>query len=80
MNFKNLIMDKLIIPSILSVGDTVYLADNLLRISQPLTGSDGKLKILYDLLSKDYARLVKNQKYSGKSLHTKTKTDICVFN
>lgn len=63
-------MEKLIIPSLLSVSDGVLMAARMLKTSQPLTVNDPKLLKLYTQLTSVYNRLVKNQKYSGKSLLT----------
>ena len=60
-------MEKLIIPSILSVSDVIPLAGRILKSTQPLTESDNRVKALHTRLSLVYDRLVKNQKNTNKS-------------
>ncbi len=60
-------MEKLIIPSILSVSDVIPLCDRILKTTQPLTESDNRVKELHARLSVVYDRLVKNQKNTNKS-------------
>lgn len=63
-------MEKLIVPSILSVSDVVTMTDRILKIVQKLTGNDPKLNGLYNKLNLIFIRLVKNQKNTSKSLLT----------
>lgn len=60
-------MEKLIIPSILSVSDVIPLCDRILKITGPLTETDFRIKELHTRLSSVYMRLVKNQKNTSKS-------------
>ncbi len=60
-------MEKLIIPSILSVSDVIPLCNRILKTTQPLTESDNRVKELHTRLSLVYDRLVKNQKNTNKS-------------
>lgn len=63
-------MEKIIIPSLLSVSDGVLMADRILEFILPLTVNDPKLLKLYTTLLSIKKRLVKNQKNSNKSLLT----------
>jgi hypothetical protein len=63
-------MEKLIIPSILTVSDVINLADNVLKITLPCTGLDVKFGNLYNKNKQIFDRLVKNQKSSLKSEFT----------
>lgn len=63
-------MEKLIVPSILTVPDVVNLTDNVLKITLPATGSDLKFSNLYMKNKQIFDRLVKNQKSSLKSEFT----------
>jgi len=60
-------MEKLIIPSLLSVSDGVLMAERFEKTIQPLTEIDPKIKNLYSGLSSVYKRLVKNQKNATKN-------------
>jgi hypothetical protein len=60
-------MEKLILPSILLVRDVIPLCELILKVTQPLTEFDPKLKDLHQKVSGIYVRLVKNQKNSTKS-------------
>jgi hypothetical protein len=60
-------MEKLILPSILLVRDVIPLCELILKVTQPLTEFDPKIKDLHQKVSGIYLRLVKNQKYSPKS-------------
>jgi len=60
-------MEKLIIPSILSVSDVISMSERILKITQPLTQIDPKFMNLHTNTSLIFARLVKNQKYTSKS-------------
>jgi hypothetical protein len=60
-------MEKLIIPSLLSVSDGVLMAERFEKTTQPLAETDPKIKNLYNGLTSVYKRLVKNQKNGGKS-------------
>jgi len=63
-------MEKLIIPSILTVSDVINLADNILKITLPCTELDAKFSTLYNRNKQIFDRLVKNQKNSLKSEFT----------
>ncbi len=63
-------MEKLILPSLLSINETAFMATRLLELTTSLTESDDKLKTLRDALSGIVERLMNNLKYSGKSLLT----------
>ncbi|MBK5215167.1 MAG: hypothetical protein JJE55_16090, partial [Flavobacteriaceae bacterium] len=63
-------MEKIIIPSLLSVSDGILMADRILETSQPLTVNDPKLFKFHATLSSVKTRLLKNQKNSNKSLLT----------
>lgn len=63
-------MEKLIIPSILTVSDVVNLTDNVLKITLPGAPVDSKFGILYEKNKQIFDRLVKNQKSSLKSEFT----------
>lgn len=63
-------MEKIIIPSLLSVSDGVLMADRILETTQPLTVNDPKLLKRHTKLSSVKTRLLKNQKKSNKSLLT----------
>ena len=63
-------MEKLIVPYLLSVSDSILMAERFVKTTQPLTETDPKIKNLYNKLSSVYNRLVKNQKNKGKSLLT----------
>ena len=60
-------MEKLIIPSILSVSDVIPLCDRILKTTQPLTESDNRVKELHARLSVVYDRLVKNQNGAARA-------------
>jgi len=61
-------MEKLIIPSILSVNDVIPLAARILKITQLLADNDIRIRDLHTTVSRIHERLVKNQKNTGKSL------------
>lgn len=63
-------MEKLIVPSILTVSDVITLTDNILKITLPGTGSDSKFGNLYAKNKQIFDRLVKNQKSTLKSEFT----------
>lgn len=63
-------MEKLIIPSILTVSDVVNLVDNVLKITLPCTELDTKFSNLYARNKQIFDRLVKNQKSTLKSEFT----------
>ena len=63
-------MEKLIIPSILTVSDVINLADNILKITLPCTELDAKFSNLYNRNKQIFDRLVKNQKSTLKSEFT----------
>jgi hypothetical protein len=63
-------MEKLIVPSILTVSDVVNLADNVLKITLPAADSDLKFSNLYTKNKQIFDRLVKNQKSTLKSEFT----------
>jgi len=63
-------MEKLIVPSLLSVSDVILMAERFEKTIQPLTEIDPKIKNLYNELISVYKRLVKNQKNGSKSLLT----------
>jgi len=63
-------MEKLIIPSLLTVSDVISLVDKVLKISLPDTGIDSKFIALYTRNKQIFDRLVKNQKSSLKSEFT----------
>jgi len=63
-------MEKLIIPSILTVSDVVNLTDNVLKITLPGAPVDSKFGNLYEKNKQIFDRLVKNQKSSLKSEFT----------
>ena len=60
-------MEKLIIPSLLSVSDGVLMAERFEKTTQPLAEKDPKIKNLHTRVSSVYKRLVKNQKNASKS-------------
>jgi hypothetical protein len=63
-------MEKLIIPSILSVNDAISMSEKVLNITQPLTGNDSKFANLHVKTSLIYERLLKNKKSVLKSSFT----------
>jgi hypothetical protein len=63
-------MEKLIIPSILTVPDVINLTDKVLKITLPCTGMDVKFSNLYQRNKQIFDRLVKNQKSTLKSEFT----------
>jgi len=63
-------MEKLIIPSILTVSDVINLAGNVLKITLPCTELDAKFSNLYTRNKQIFDRLVKNQKSMLKSEFT----------
>ncbi len=63
-------MEKLIVPSLLSVSDGVLMAERFEKTIQALIETDPKVKNLYNGMTSVYKRLVKNQKNGGKSLLT----------
>lgn len=63
-------MEKLIVPSLLSVSDGVLMAERFEKTIQALIETDPKMKKLYNGMTSVYKRLVKNQKNGGKSLLT----------
>lgn len=63
-------MEKLIIPSLLTVPDVIIITDNVLKITSPFAGSDPKIGNLYNKNRQIFDRLVKNQKSSLKSEFT----------
>ena len=60
-------MEKLIVPSLLSVSDGVLMAERFEKTTQPLAEKDPKIKDLHTRMSSVYKRLVKNQKNASKS-------------
>jgi hypothetical protein len=60
-------MEKLIIPSILTVSDVVSMTDAVLKITLPATEFDVKFRDLYSRNKLIFDRLVKNQKNTLKS-------------
>jgi len=60
-------MEKLIIPSILSVSDVISMTERILHITQPISGIDTKFLMLYIQTSQIFERLVWNQKKTSKS-------------
>ena len=60
-------MEKLIISSILLVSDVIPLSERILKITQPLTETEPKIRDLHNCVSHIYGRLVKNQKNVNKS-------------
>ena len=60
-------MEKLIIPSLLSVSDGILMAERFIETTLYLTETDPKIKNLHTSLSSVFKRLVKNQKIAGKS-------------
>ena len=60
-------MEKLIVPSLLSVSDGILMAERFEKTIQPLTEIDPKIKNLHSGLSSVYKRLVKNQKNASKN-------------
>jgi len=63
-------MEKLLIPSLLTVSDVINLADSVLKITLPIIGKDQKLASLYEKNKLIFDRLVKNQKSTLKSEYT----------
>jgi hypothetical protein len=63
-------MNKLIIPSLLNVGEVISMADYVLKTTEIFIATDPRMNQLHQNLLSDYNRLVKNQKYSPQSLHT----------
>jgi len=63
-------MEKLIVPSILSVPDVITITDNVLKIASPFISLDPKIGNLSDKCRQILDRLVKNQKSSLKSEYT----------
>jgi hypothetical protein len=64
-------MEKLIVPSILTVSDVINLVDNVLKITLPIIENDQKLGVLYEKNKQIFDRLVRNQKSTLKSGYTK---------
>ena len=60
-------MEKLIVPSLLSVSDGILMAERFEKTIQPLAETDPKIKKLHTRLSSVYKRIVKNQKNASKS-------------
>ena len=60
-------MEKLIIPSILTVGDVIPLCECILKVTLPLTENDSRIKELHTKLSQINIRLVRNQKNTSKN-------------
>jgi len=70
-NAKNqFTMEKLIIPSILTVPDVITIVDSVLKLTSPFTSTETKIKNLNERCSQILDRLVKNQKSSLKSEFT----------
>jgi hypothetical protein len=63
-------MEKLIIPSILSVSDVISMSERILNVTLPLTEMDPKFGSLHAQTSSIFARLVKNQKSTTKNSFT----------
>jgi hypothetical protein len=63
-------MNKLIIPSLLNVGEVISMADYVLKTTESFTATDPRMNQLHQSLLSAYNRLVKNQKYSPLSQHT----------
>ena len=63
-------MNKLIIPSLLNVGEVISMADYVLKTTENFISTDPRMNQLHQSLLSAYNRLVKNQKYSPQSLHT----------
>ena len=60
-------MEKLIVPSLLSVSDGILMAERFKETIQNLIENDPKIKHLYNGLTSVYNRLVKNQTIGVKS-------------
>jgi len=60
-------MEKLIVPSLLSVSDGILMAERFEKTIQALIETDPKVKNLYNGMTSVYNRLVKNQKNGIKS-------------
>ncbi|HEY5592165.1 MAG TPA: DUF6261 family protein [Paludibacter sp.] len=60
-------MEKLIVPSLLSVSDGILMAERFKKTIQALIETDPKIRNLYNGFISVYKRLVKNQKNGGKS-------------
>jgi hypothetical protein len=63
-------MEKLIIPSLLSVSDGILISERVLDATRSLTVADPKLLALFTKTESIFDRIVKNQNYSSKSLLT----------
>jgi len=63
-------MEKLIIPSLLSVSDGILITERVLDATRPFTVTDPKLLALFTKTESIFNRIVKNQNYSSKSLLT----------
>ena len=63
-------MEKLIIPSILTVSDVIPLCERILKTTLPLTETDSRIKELHTKLSSVHQRLIRNQKNTNKSTLT----------
>lgn len=68
-------MEKLIIPSLLSINEFSYLSTNLLKVTEAFTASDVKFKLLHDRLADINHRLVQNLKFPRSSLYTARKEE-----
>lgn len=68
-------MEKIIIPSLLVPGNSVFLAENMLRITTPFLDSDPKLQLLHTSLTGIYNRMVENMNNPRKSAFTQTKLE-----
>jgi len=60
-------MEKLIVPTLLSVSDGILMAERFVMTTQVLTETDANIRNLYNGLNSVYKRIVKNQKTGGKS-------------
>lgn len=60
-------MEKLIVPTLLSVSDGILMAERFEKTIQKLTETDPKVKNLYDVMTSVSRRLVKNQKNGTRS-------------
>ncbi|GET27629.1 DUF6261 family protein [Prolixibacter sp. NT017] len=69
-------MKKYILKSLLTVDNTIYLSENLLRIIKALLETDSRLKVLSDKLVAAYNRMVINKKRNSASALTQKKAEL----
>ncbi|GET30100.1 DUF6261 family protein [Prolixibacter sp. SD074] len=69
-------MKKYIFKSLLTVDNTIYLSENLMRIIKAILETDSKLKGLSDKLKAVYERMVANKKRNSASALTQKKAQL----